>query len=136
MARKRRWPSIVGATTGLLLGAILVFTSLPGWGAPTMDLSGRAYYVEDEYLFGSQSFLSYGFEGITFTFHLWCLVEADTGVICGNATELDGRSYSYTFEDGLPSFGPPPWQTWISPDGIAAVQYQQGGQARLLVEAP
>jgi hypothetical protein len=136
MERTRLWQSIAGAGAGVLLGAILVVTGLPASAGPTLELSGRAYYVEDEYLFGSQNFLRFGFEGVLFTFHIWCAVEGDDGFICGNATQLDGISYPYTFVDGLPTEGPPPWQTWFSPDRVAAVQYQDGGQARLLVEAP
>ena len=97
-------------------------------------LDGRSYQYETESLFGNRSFLTYQYRGVTFTFHLWCGIAADTGYVCGNATEPGGATFAYSFGDGIPpAFGPPPWQTWIAPTGHEAVQYQDGGHVRLLV---
>jgi hypothetical protein len=102
-------------------------------GNPTSEVvNGTTFGVQSEYLFGNASWLHYSFRGVTFVFHLWCSIEADTGIVCGNATEPNGVSYPYSFSDGLPSSNPP-WQTWIAPDGHEGAQYQQGGSARLLV---
>ena len=113
----------------------MVGTTLFATG-PYMTLDARTYAYESESLFGGQPYQSYHFHGVTFTFHLWCQITIDTGIVCGNATELDGTSYSYSFTDGPPASGPAPWQAWISSDGFEAVEYQQGGHVRLLVEAP
>ena len=135
MRRNPGWRSVISAVIGILAGLAIVGTTLFTAG-PYMTLNSRTYAYETEYLFGNQSYLSFPFRGVTFTFHLWCQVSGDTGIVCGNATESDGVTYSYSFSDGLPTLGPPPWQTWGSPDDFEAVEYQQGGHARLLVEAP
>jgi uncharacterized membrane protein YedE/YeeE len=135
MLRHPRGFSALAAVTGVLVGLGLVLTTL-AVGEPFITLNSRTYAYETESLFGSQSYLSYQFHGVIFTFHLWCQVTADAGIVCGNATERDGTSYSYSFTDGLPNSGPMPWQTWVSPDELEAVEYHQGGNARLLVAVP
>ena len=134
MRRSPRRLSAVCGVIGILVGVAVVGTTLFTAG-PFITLDSRTYAYETESLFGNQSYLSFPFRGVTFTFHLWCRVSGDAGIVCGNATELDGASYSYSFADGLPTVGPPPWQTWVSPDGFEAVEFQQGGHARLLVES-
>lgn len=111
-------------------------TYSPALPAPpgTIVLGGKPYSYLTESLFGSRSWLNYSFGGVSFTFHLWCQIQMDTGYVCGDATEPTGVTYGYSFADGLPSAtGAPPWETWIAPDGHEAVQYQDGGTVHLLI---
>ncbi|HLM91529.1 MAG TPA: hypothetical protein VK424_05710 [Thermoplasmata archaeon] len=123
------------ATLAALVGISLVVLTIlaPPATSRTELIQGTYYSFESESLFGNASWLNYSFHGVTFGFHLWCAVLADTGRVCGNATEPTGVSYPYSFTDGLPHPGNPSGQTWIAPDQHEAVQYQQGGLVRLLV---
>jgi len=133
MLRSRGRLSAIAAVVGVLVGLGLVVSTLFAAGLD-ITLNSRTYAYETQSLFGGPSYQNFSFRGVTFTFHLWCQITADSGIVCGNATEQNGASYSYSFTDGLPTTSPPPWQTWISPDGLEAVEYQQGGNVRLLVE--
>ena len=135
MTRRRRWLLIVGgAGAAIAVIAILVLLYVPiaqessGYAA----IGLRLYSFESESLFG-QSWSNFTYHGVTFEFHLWCLITPAAGEICGNATESGGVRYSYSFMDGPPSPSPS-WQTWVAPDGHEAVQYRQGGLAHLLVQ--
>ncbi|HZY93006.1 MAG TPA: hypothetical protein VFG07_09600 [Thermoplasmata archaeon] len=97
-----------------------------------IQLGGKSYTFVTHSLFGNESWLNYSFQGVTFGFHLWCNITANTGYVCGHATEPSGATFYYTFVDGLPQANPP-WQTWVSPDSHEAVQYQEGGAVHLLV---
>jgi hypothetical protein len=123
----------------VVLAAVAVVTVLVLLTVPiAQEQSGytliglRLYSFESESLFGSASWLNYSYQGVTFGFHLWCLISSAAGVVCGNATESTGVSYSYSFSDGPPSPNPS-WQTWVAPDGHEAVQYLLGGLVHLLV---
>lgn len=111
-----------------------VSSPTPSNSSGTVELNGTTYSYTSESLFGNQSWLNYSYRAVKFGFHLWCQVTVDVGYVCGNATESSGASFHYSFTEGLPvSNQPPPWQTWVAPTGHEAVQYQQGGTARLLV---
>lgn len=97
-------------------------------------LGGQTYSYVTESLFGKHTSLNYSYRGVVFEFHLWCWITVDVGWVCGHAIEPGGASYAYNFSDGLPMQNPP-WQNWIAPDFHEAVQYQQGGSARLCVAA-
>ena len=113
---------------------LLVFVLVPALeGPPRVEIVGdQIFYSESKSLFGNASWLNYSYRGVTFGFHLWCLVTSAAGKICGNVTEATGVSYPFSLWDGPPQLNPA-WQTWISPDGREGVQYLQGGSAHLLV---
>jgi hypothetical protein len=130
----QKWASvvIVAATIGVTVSlAILVFP-LSQESTGQISISGKTYWLESESLFGNASWLNYSYRGVTFGFHLWCLISPAAGVVCGNATESTGISYAYSFSDGPPSSNPS-WQTWVAPDGHEGVQYKLGGLVHLLV---
>ncbi len=113
---------------------LLVFVIVPALeGPPGVEIVGnQIFYSESKSLFGNASWLNYSYRGVTFGFHLWCLVTSAAGEICGNVTEATGETYPFSVWDGPPQVNAP-WQTWISPDGREGVQYRQGGSAHLLV---
>lgn len=133
--RRRTWVLLaagVGAA-GIAVVLLGVYVLVPP-GYTTVGIHRYAY--ESEELFGDTgSWQNYSYRGVTFEFHLWCEVSPGGGTLCGHATEADGTSYAYSFSDGPPVSGEPPWQTWVAPDSHEAVQYQQGGHAHLLVAA-
>ena len=118
---------------GVVAGAIITFSGLAVEPAGMILVHSTQFSYQTESLFGNESFLTYRFGGSTFTFHLWCAISPAGGIVCGNVTEPDGERYAYQFSDGPTVVGPAPWQTWIAPNGLVGVQYQQGGTARLLV---
>lgn len=122
--------AIVGAAASLLTLAFP--SSQPSAGS--ISIGGISYSFESESLFANASWLNYSYHGVTFGFHLWCLITSAAGVVCGNATESTGITYPYSFSDGPPSPSPS-WQTWVAPDDHEAVQYKQGGLVQLLVAA-
>lgn len=126
----------VVATTVALWGSGSVrFVPQPSGSSPTVPIGGHSYAYENESLFGQNNgWLNYSFHGAVFRFHLWCAIDADTGYVCGQVLQSNGVQYPFNFSDGLPSSNPA-WQTTVSPDLESAVQYLQGGQARLLIEA-
>jgi hypothetical protein len=135
MSRRRRRRILLGALVGA--GAVvmaLFFLSTPlGWQVTGSVLVGpRLNSFETVDLFGNAAWQNYSYKGVQFTFHLWCQVSPGGGTLCGNATEANGARYGFSFSDGPPSVDPQ-WQTWVAPDGGAAVQYLQGGTAHLLV---
>lgn len=127
------------AITSVVVGA---FGEPPGgWKPPLVRgggpivLNGTAFTYESEELFGeSNGWLNYTYGTVLFEFHLWCGITVDVGYVCGNVTQPNGVRYAFTFADGLPRLGPAPWQSRVSPDLASAVEYQQGGTARLLIE--
>jgi len=122
--------AVLGVTISLAVLTIPIPPGPPG----SEFINGTSYTSESESLFGNGSWLNYSYRGVTFGFHLWCLITPGGGEICGNATESTGGSYSYSFWDGPPQVNPA-WQTWIAPDSHEAVQYKQGGMVHLLVAA-
>jgi hypothetical protein len=132
----RKWASvvIVAAIIGVSVSLAILAFSLSQESAGQISINGKTYSFESESLFGNASWLNYSYRGVTFGFHLWCLVTPAAGVVCGNATESTGISYPYSFSDGPPSPNPS-WQTWVAPDGHEAVQYKLGGLVHLLVAA-
>ncbi len=86
-------------------------------------------------MFGCRwSNLSY--RGFTSAFHIWCENASAAGKICGNVTEQNGSSFSFSFWDGPPS-PEPRWETWVAPDFSTAIQFEShsGGIVHLLVAA-
>lgn len=138
MTRRRRWLLILGtAGAAVVVVVILLLLYVPIAQEPSgyTAIGLRLYSFEAVSLFDQPtSWPNITYRGVTFGFHLWCLITPAAGKICGNATESGGAAYSYSFWDGPPSPSPG-WQTWISPDGHEAVQYRQGGLAHLLVQA-
>ena len=140
MSRRGWWSiALVGLAVFASLG-LYELSSIPAsWhpvsshGSNHLIIDGKSYEFENEILFGQNNgWLNYSYGGVVFRFHLWCSIEADTGYLCGSVSQPNGLRYGFNFSDGLP-FQNPPWQTALSPDFASAVQYQQGGQARLLL---
>jgi hypothetical protein len=100
-------------------------------------IGNERYSYENVTVFGP-SWSNFSYRGVTFGFHVWCGPPTPAGAtLCGNATELTGTSYPFSFfEPGGPAI-PRPWVTWISPDGQEGVQFEpdSGGLAHLLVAA-
>jgi hypothetical protein len=135
MTRNRRLWILVAATASIAaVAALLILLSFPIAQEPAgyQLVDGKTYEYESESLFGSASWLNYTYQGVTFGFHLWCLITSAAGEVCGNATESSVVSYPYYFSDGPPQANPS-WQTWVAPDQHEAVQYMQGGLVHLLV---
>lgn len=141
----RSWATFVVIAIGI--GAL---AGLVWWGSPRLSVvgsngpassnvtfvDGRFYATETHELFGSgvPAWVNFTFMGVVFGFHFWCGPPTPGGgVVCGNSTEANGTVFSYAFPDGPPQVSPQ-WQTVIAPDGLAGVQYMQGGEVRLLVE--
>lgn len=131
---RRGWVTIaiVVACASAAILLILLYVPIAQEPSGTEAIGARLYQYETEDLFGSSGYEYYTFGGVQFEFHLWCAITPGGGSICGNATEPGGATYPYSFFDGPPS-SDPPWQTWVAPDGHEAVQYREGGTARLLV---
>ncbi len=129
--QRRRRLLLVLAIAGVSIVVVTVVLNVPiAQEASGYQLVGlRLFSFESQSLFGN-SWTNYTYRGVTFSFHLWCSAGPAAGEVCGNATESDGGSYAYSFEDGITVRG---WQTWVSPDSHEAVQYQQGGLVHLLV---
>ena len=132
---RRRWLIIGSLVAAAAVVSALVVLSIPNSvepsGATLIDF--RFYSFESVSLFNKPAWQNYTYKGVTFEFHLWCLASPAAGELCGNATEANGAIFPYSFSDGPPTWGPPPWQTWVSPDYHEAVQYQTGGLAHLMV---
>lgn len=122
---------VLGVTLGLV--AVAGFPAPGGSGATAgVSLVGARYYSYESVSVFGPAWSNYSYQGVTFSFHLWCSIAGDVGWVCGNATEWDRVSYPYAFSDGLPTPSPQ-WQTWVAPDYHEAVQYLQGGNVHLLV---
>ena len=138
MTRRRRWFVVLGIAGAGVAAAVLLLsllcTPIAQESSGYTAIGFRLYTFTSVSLFGGSASPSYTYRGVTFSFHLWCAITPGGGEICGNATEPGGAVYSYSFWDGPPAH-PPPWTTWVSPDGHEAVQYQEGGLAHLLVGA-
>jgi hypothetical protein len=93
----------------------------------------RLYSFEAEHVFGSP-WSNFSYRGVTFAFHVWCEVTPAAGEVCGNVTESNGGIFPFSFWDGPPSVEPR-WETWVAPDGQAAIQFESlsGGLVHLLV---
>jgi hypothetical protein len=132
----RKWAGVVTVAAIVGVTASLLILAFPFSQTPTgqISINGKNYSFESESLFGNAPWLNYSYRGVTFGFHLWCLITPAAGVVCGNATESSGISYHYSFSDGPPSPNPS-WQTWVAPDEHEAVQYKLGGLVHLLVVA-
>jgi hypothetical protein len=130
----KKWAGIVIVAAIVGVTASLLILAYPFSQASTSNssINGKTYSFESESIFGGASWLNYSYRGVTFGFHVWCLVTSAAGVVCGNATESTGFSYPYSFSDGPPSPNPS-WQTWVAPDGHEAVQYKLGGLVHLMV---
>lgn len=135
MTPRRRLFLVLGAAGGavaVVVILILLYVPIAQESSGYTAIGARLYSFEAESLFG-QSWSNFTYRGVTFGFHLWCLITSGGGKICGNATESSGAAHPYSFWDGPPSPSPS-WQTWVSPDGHEAVQYRVGGLAHLLVQ--
>ncbi|MGA8663736.1 MAG: hypothetical protein WB809_01520 [Thermoplasmata archaeon] len=132
--RRRNWLVLAGilAAVGIVISLVILFSPLPGGSSGEELVNGKLYSFESESIFGGAAWLNYSYRGVTFGFHLWCLVTPAFGEVCGNATEPSGVSYAYAFSDGPPEFHVT-WQTWVAPDAHEAVEYRQGGTIHLLV---
>ena len=137
MIRRRRLIRIIGvaaAAVAVVVALVLLYVPISQESSGYTAIGLRLYSFETVSLFNlPTSWPNITYRGITFGFHLWCLITPASGKICGNATESGGATYPYSFWDGPPSPSPS-WQTWVSPNGHEAVEYRLGGLTRLLVQ--
>jgi hypothetical protein len=139
--RRPRWPEAVAvcAVAVLVIALLLAFVLFPPLPNGETKIGSRTYFVENETVFGP-AYSNYTFHGVRFSFHVWCsLASAGLGgaQLCGNVTEPSRTSYPFNFTEpgGAPPVGSLPWQTWVTPNGSEAVQFEpdSGGQVNLLV---
>ena len=138
-----RWSAAVAViVTAVVLGTLLLLVVLnpstgPSAPASTVVIGSERYSFETVTVFGP-SWSNFTYQGVTFGFHVWCgPVTPGGATLCGNATEVNGSTYPFSFWEpgGPPPTQPRPWVTWISPDRLEGVQFEpdSGGLAHLLV---
>jgi hypothetical protein len=128
--------AIVG--TGIVIASLVMLTvPINQEQSGYTSINHQLYSLDSVTVFGPHwSNFTYG--GVLFEFVVWCNAPSLAGAqLCGNASRSVGPVYSFTFweEGGAPRLSPGPWETWVSPDGHEAVQFesQSGGLAHLLV---
>ena len=131
----------VAALAAVVTIGTLVLLSLsspaPSPGANVVVIGNERYSYENVTVFGP-SWSNFTYEGMAFSFHVWCgPVTPGGATLCGNVTGPGGAAYPFSFFEpgGPPPTQPKPWVTWISPNGLAGVQFEpdSGGLAHLLV---
>jgi hypothetical protein len=137
--KRRRW-SIVGAVAGASAVAIvLVVLVIPirQESSGYQLLGPHLYAYESESIFGATSWSNFSYRGGSFSFQVDCAPSppppGPSRTICGAAAAPGGPTSNFTFfEPEVPSVFPT-WQSWVSPSGTIAVDFDPGGIVRLMV---